>query len=113
MNASVSYEINLIDGKYMLKVKPTDISEEETQEFELSKDKIQEIINKLNEYHVSRWNGFNKSDKYVLDGNSFSLNIRMKNNNTIEASGYMMWPNNYYEVKTYLDTTLGSLYETE
>lgn len=113
INANVFYEIDLIDGKYILKVKPTDISEEETQEFELSKDKIQEIINKLNEYHVSRWNGFHKSDRNVLDGDSFSLNIRINQDESIEASGYMMWPNNYREVKTYLDTTLGSLYKTE
>ena len=113
MNASVSYEINLVDGKYILKVKPTDIPEEETKEFELSKDKVIEIENKLNEYHVSRWNGFHKVDKYVLDGNSFSLNIRMENSKNIEASGYMMWPVNYREVRNYLDNTLGSLYKTE
>lgn len=113
MNASVSYEIDLVKDKYIVKVKPTDIPEEETKEFELSKEKVLEIENKLNEYHVSRWNKFHKVDKYVLDGNSFSLNIRMDNNETIEASGYMMWPVNYREVRNYLDTTLGSLYKTE
>ena len=112
MNASVSYEIDLKDNKYIATIKPTDIPEEETKEYEISKDKVKEIENKLNEYKVSRWNNFRKSDKYVLDGDSFSMNIN-SNDLDISASGYMMWPNNYREVKSYLDTTLGSLYKEE
>lgn len=112
MNASVLYEIDLIDDKYILKVKPTDIPEEETKEYILSKEKVLEIENKLNEYHVSRWNNFHKNNQYVLDGDSFSINIK-SNDLEISASGYMMWPNNYREVRSYLDTTLGSLYKEE
>lgn len=111
MNASVQYEINLVDGKYIASIKPTDLPEESIQEFELSKDKVKEIEDKLNEYHVGRWNGFNKSNKYVLDGDSFSLNIRLGKDDFIDASGYMMWPNNYREVRDYLDSVLGSLYK--
>lgn len=113
MNASVSYEIDLVDGKYIVKVKPTDVPEEDTQEFELTKDKILEIENTLNEYHVSLWNGFHKSDKYVLDGDSFSMNITYNKENTISASGYMMWPKSYSNIRNYLDTELGRLYKTE
>lgn len=112
MNASVLYEIDSIDDKYILKVKPTDIPEEETKEYILSKEKVLEIENKLNEYHVSRWNNFHKNNQYVLDGDSFSINIK-SNDLEISASGYMMWPNNYREVRSYLDTQLGSLYKEE
>lgn len=112
MNASVSYEINLIDDKYILKVKPTDLPEESAKEIELNKKQVEEIENKLNEYHVSRWNNFHKNNQYVLDGDSFSINIK-SNDLEISASGYMMWPNNYREVRSYLDTTLGSLYKEE
>ena len=112
MNASVLYEIDLIDDKYILKVKPTDLPEESTKEIELNKKKLEEIENKLNEYHVSRWNNFHKNNQYVLDGDSFSINIK-SNDLEISASGYMMWPNNYREVRSYLDTTLGSLYKEE
>ena len=97
----------------ILKVKQLGDKEEETIEVEIPKEKLSVIQSKLNEYHVSRWNGFHKSDRNVLDGDSFSLNIRINQDESIEASGYMMWPNNYREVKTYLDTTLGSLYKTE
>lgn len=103
MYAYVIYEIELKDGKYIASIKPTDIPDEEAKEVELSKEEIQEIENKLNEYHVSRWDGFNKIDKNVLDGNSFSLTIRYKND-SIGAHGYMKWPYNYREVRAYLDS---------
>ena len=112
MNASVSYEINLIDDKYIATIKPTDLPEESAKEIELNKKQVEEIENRLNEYHVSRWNNFHKSDKYVLDGDSFSINIK-STDLEISASGYMMWPNNYREVRSYLDTQLGSLYKEE
>lgn len=111
-NASVSYEINLIDDKYIATIKPTDLPEESAKEIELNKKQVEEIENKLNEYHVSRWNNFHKNNQYVLDGDSFSINIKT-NDLEISASGYMMWPNNYREVRSYLDTQLGSLYKEE
>lgn len=112
MNASVAYEIDLIDDKYIATIKPTDLPEESAKEIELNKKQVLEIENKLNEYHVSRWNNFHKNNQYVLDGDSFSINIK-SNDLEISASGYMMWPNNYREVRSYLDTTLGSLYKEE
>lgn len=112
MNASVSYEINLIDDKYIATIKPTDLPEESAKEIELNKKQVEEIENKLNEYHVSRWNNFHKNNQYVLDGDSFSINIK-SNDLEISASGYMIWPNNYREVRSYLDTQLGSLYKEE
>ena len=112
MNASVSYEIDLIDDKYIATIKPTDLPEESAKEIELNKKQVLEIENKLNEYHVSKWNNFHKNNQYVLDGDSFSINIK-SNDLEISASGYMMWPNNYREVRSYLDTQLGSLYKEE
>ena len=38
-----------------------------------------------------------------MDGNSFSLTVRMKNDDYISATGYMMWPKNYSNVKSELD----------
>lgn len=111
INAYVIYEINLIDGKYIASIKPTDLDDEEKKEYELSKDEVKEIINKLNEYNVINWNGFRKTNKNVLDGNSFSLYIKYSGDESISASGYMMWPKNYREVCSYLDEKLGGLYK--
>ena len=111
MNAFVIYEIELRDGKYIASVKPTDLSEEEAKEYELSKDTIKEIERVLNKYNVTSWDGFSKSDRYVLDGDSFSFSVKYGEDKSISASGYMMWPNNYRDVRSYLDTVIGNLYE--
>lgn len=113
--AAYSYTTYTLDcsDKCILTIKPEGVSDEEKQTVEISKEKVKEIENKLNEYNVSRWNGFSKSDKYVLDGDSFSFNLDFNDNDKISAHGYMMWPTNYGHVKAYLDTTLGSLYKEE
>ena len=104
MYSYATYELNCTD-KCILIVKPNGVSDEEKQEVEIPKEKLEEIANKLNEYHVSRWNGFNKNDKYVLDGDSFSFNLDYNEKDKVTAHGYMMWPNNYSDVKSYLVNT--------
>lgn len=99
--AYTTYTLDCTD-KCILKVKPQGVPDEETIEVEIPKEKVLEIESKLNEYHVSRWNGFNKTDKYVLDGDSFSFNIDFNEKDEINAHGYMMWPDNYSNVKSYL-----------
>ena len=112
-NAYTTYDIELKDGKYYALIKPYLIPEEETFEVEIDKKKVNEIINILNKYEVNKWDGYNKSDKYVLDGDSFSFWIYMANGNDIHASGYMKWPKNYGEVKSELDRILGPLYPSK
>lgn len=104
MDSYATYTLDCSD-KCILKVKQLGVPEEETIEVEIPKEKLSVIESKLNEYHVSRWNGFSKSDKYVLDGDSFSFNIDFNENDSVRASGYMMWPNNYSNVKSYLVNT--------
>ena len=104
MYSYATYTLDCTD-KCILTIKPNGVPDEEKQEVEIPKEKVLEIESKLNEYHVSRWNGFNKSDKYVLDGDSFSFNLNYNDNDKISAHGYMMWPNNYSNVKSYLINT--------
>jgi len=110
MYAYTIYDIEYKDGKYIASIKPTDIPDEEKKEVELSNEVVTNIEKKLTEYNVSRWDGFNENDKYVLDGDSFSFNLKYDNDKNISAHGYMRWPENYREVKNYLDEVLGSLY---
>ena len=110
MYSSVLYEINYQDGKYLLKIKPDQVPEEEAKEFELDENQIQEIINILTKYNVSSWNGFDKVDKNVLDGNSFTFKLKTKKSEEIYAHGYMKWPNNYREVRDELDNHFMNIY---
>ena len=95
----------------ILKIKPNNVPEEETKEFELNENQILEVINILNKYDVFNWDGFHKNNKNVLDGDSFNLNLYTKNKDNISASGYMMWPKNYLNVKNELDNYFMNIYK--
>ena len=58
---------------------------------------------------VSEVDGFKKYDKNVLDGHSFSLHLMTFNDVSVDASGYMKWPDNYGKVRGELETFFGSL----
>ena len=111
MNANVSYNIELKDDKYIISIKPDGKSEEETLKKEISTKKIKELEKILKEYEVGKWNGFDKVDKNVLDGNSFSLRVKFANDDTIDASGYMKYPENYSIVRNELDKFFMDIYE--
>lgn len=101
-DASVIYELKYND-KWILYYKGDGISDEDTISYEVDENLIERLENILNKYEVSRWNGFNKNDKYVLDGNSFSISINYNENNSVSAHGYESWPTNYHNVKNELN----------
>ena len=110
IDAYVSYNIELKDKKYLVSIKPTRIPEEETLKIEISPKEMNKIKKILKENEVGKWDGFQKSDKNVLDGNSFSLSVRFTNNDSISASGYMKYPNNYKKVQDELDKFFMNIY---
>ena len=110
MNSNVKYTLTYENNKYIAEIKPNFKSEEEIKKVEIKKNDIEKIIETLKKYNVNKWNGFNKSDKYVLDGDSFSLYITFLDNTKLSASGYMMYPKNYNEVKNVLDEIFLSYY---
>ena len=97
-NAYYRYELECND-KCMIKIKPNGIPEEETKEYEVSDELMIKLTDMLNNYEVYKWDGFDKSAKDVLDGDSFSFSIEKKDGTSIHASGYMMWPTNYRNVR--------------
>ena len=110
INSNIIYEINEKDGKYIASIKPYGISNEDKKEIEVNEDILNQISEILNKYDVSLWDGFNESDRDVLDGDDFSFNLKT-DNNKISASGYMSWPTNYREVRDEIDTIFNNLYE--
>ena len=113
INANVFYEIKCHNNSCLATIKPSDIPEEECAETKINKTTIVEIENILNKYEVSKWNNYDKSDKNVLDGNSFSIYITMENDKSITAHGYMKWPKNYNEVKSELDIIFNKIYNNQ
>ena len=110
MNADVSYEIECSDGECILTYKPYGIDENDAKKKKLDSETVKKIENILTKYEVARWDGFDKSAKDVLDGDSFSFSLTMKDDSSISASGYMKWPENYGNVRNELDSLFESLF---
>ena len=112
MDANVRYEINYKDGKYIATIKPNLVSEENKKEIEISKDTLKKIVKILNKNDVSSWDGFNSADQRVLDGDSFSFNLKTLDGKTISALAYMKWPKNYNNVSSDLNVIFMDLYNS-
>ena len=97
MNASESFDIEYKDDKYIVSIKEDGMSEEEARTYEVDKHKIQSFESLLNEIEIYKWDGFDKVDKNVLDGNSFSISVNFGDHKNISAHGYMRYPNGYRE----------------
>ena len=108
---SVSYNIEYENNKYILSIKQDNVAPEDAYKIEIDEIIINKVLNILNKYNVKNWNGFNKSDMDVLDGNSFSMSITEKDDTNISAHGYMMWPDNYHEVKKELNELFKNILE--
>ena len=112
-NAYIIYEIEYKDNKYIAKIKPYGVSDEEATEKEVDKCFVKNVKEVLDKYEVSKWNGFNKTDRNVLDGDSFSFSVTTIDDKSISAHGYMSWPKNYRDVRSELDTLFNNLIENE
>ena len=114
MYANVSYDITKDNdtNEYIAKIKDAGMPEENAREYKLKESKINEFVDMLNNTTIYKWNGFNKSDKNVMDGNSFSISINWGNYRNISAHGYMVWPSNYGEVRGALDEFFGEIYKS-
>jgi len=113
INSNIIYTLKKENNKLFVSIKPYGIDDEEKLETAVDSSFLSDLENVLNKYNVGSWNGFNKNNKYVLDGDSFSLSVNLENDKSISAHGYMEWPNNYNSVKEELDKLFMDIYIKE
>ncbi len=102
MYAYTTYEIKKED-KYKITIKPLGIPDEEAKTYDISEEEIKKILDILNKYEVIKWDGFNKTNKDVLDGDSFSFSAKFEDGTSISAHGYVSYPENYRNVRNELE----------
>ena len=107
INCNVEYRI---DTELNATIKPYQKSEVEQITVKVDESVLKEIEDVLVKYEVGKWNGFDKSNKYVSDGDSFDFNVKMKNGKEIDARGYASWPNNYSSVIKEIDEIFLRIY---
>lgn len=110
MYADVEYTLKSNDNVYTVTIKPDGVADENTDTFVVDESFVQEVTKLLSTYHVEKWYNYRKSNKHVLDGDSFDLHISNENGDHLSAQGYEKWPKNYREVKEGLDKLFMSLY---
>ena len=113
MNAYTRYQLIIENDKYIAKIKPYGVDENDILEIEVSKDLMEEISKVLKKYEVGKWDGFDKTDQGVLDGDSFSFSVLLNNDKDISASGYMKWPKNYGNVVGEISLLFMNIYNKE
>ena len=96
INGDVLYKLEC-DDKCLLFSKLEKYSDDEVFTTEISKDDYSKILKTLQDNNVSSWDGFNKSNKHVLDGTSYHFKVVTNDNVTVFASGYMKYPKHFKE----------------
>lgn len=110
MNSNIVYIMECEDD-CLVTIKPYDKSEQEKVEAKIDDEFIKQLEKILNKYSVSKWDGFDKAAKNVLDGDSFHVYITYDDNQRVSASGYMMWPDRYKNVRGEIDELFMDVYE--
>ena len=83
----------------------------DSYEIDIDKKELAKLHKILIDYNINKWNGFNKNDKRVLDGNAFDLYVLDDKGQRIQASGYMRYPSNYKQVKKELEEFFIHIYK--
>lgn len=112
-NARVKYTLLCENGTCTATVKEDGVAEEEAVIIAVDEAFVHRVEALLQSYDVQKWNGFQKSDKYVLDGKDFDMYMQNHRGQYFSASGYMKWPKGYDEVKKGLDELFGGLLKEE
>ena len=113
-NSGFTIKIQELEGKLYGVYRKTGVSEKDAPRFEVEDsffDKITEIIDRNN---GDSWNGFNKSARDVMDGDSFSFTYSDGKGRRISANGYMAWPEGLgaaiFEIRTMYDEIYDKMY---
>lgn len=110
-DASVDYALTTEEnGRYTVKIIPDGVKEKDAFVTEVDECFADKVLAVLKQYCVGRWNGFDRIEKRILDGRSFTLNVGFLSGKSIHAHGYMCWPKNYREVKEALNAAFMPLY---
>ena len=107
-HADVTYELDCYN-KCQAVVVPYGVGDEDAIVKNVDKEFVDRLLEIINKYNVDRWDGFNGTNKDVLDGDSFSLSIKTREKKYISATGYMSWPKNYGSFKAEVDALFEEL----
>ena len=86
----------------LVRIEPWD-GEEESFDYPVDAETLDQARRVLETYDVASWAGFRGSDPNVLDGYSMSFQVEFVDGSRIEAFGENKFPKNYHDVFSELD----------
>lgn len=99
MDAWEEYRLTENGVAYSAYVKKDGIPDEQAFKAAVDGEFADKLTALLNKYNIAGWDGFQKYNKLVLDGNSFTLSVKTSDGRDIYANGYMRWPKHYREAR--------------
>ncbi len=60
-------------------------------------DTVSALMDVIDTYDLTSWDGFDESNRFVLDGEGFSLNFRLTDGTSVHARGDNAFPEHYFE----------------
>ncbi len=111
MNSGFSYQAVEEDGVTTVTIRKAGMPEEDALTAVTDIPVMERLYAIAEKYEMGRWNGFDKSSRTAMDGTSFRLSIYMDNGKTIEAEGFMKWPEHYSEASAEICALFDEIYE--
>lgn len=108
-DSGITYQLEWKDGVHTAIVKASGVALEDAPRIKVDEAFVVELETFLRENHVEKWNGFNKSDKHVMDGSGFSFSLSTMDSQFISASGYMKYPKNFNSVCEGISAIFGKI----
>lgn len=99
------------DDGFALCFKPDGVPRNQAKQLKVSDAFTQKLEAFLRENSVERWNGFDRSARHAADGRGFVLSITMEDGGSLQARGYMKWPENFAAVRSGIEAIFGAAEE--
>ena len=87
----------------LVRIEPWDGEEEESFDYPVAAETLDQARRVLETYDVASWAGFRGSNPNVLDGCSMGFRAEFVDGSRIEAFGENKFPKNYHDVFSELD----------
>ena len=111
VNGGSSYSAEASDDHIHLVIKPDGVSDDDVLELDVGYDFLEDLQEVIDKNDIGSWNGFDKTDTGVLDGQSFNLSIYMENGDVVNASGYEAYPDGFSDAASDIEALFMGVYE--
>ncbi len=99
------------DGKIVLKYESMEYDEYGEMTREMDQAFLDSLDALYKKHNICRWEGYNKYNSYVCDGDGFSLSFSFADGKSMSAHGSNCYPEGYREFETEMDALFAPIVE--